>query len=177
MVTRRVDQAAPGPLELVRALLNSWQIPNDTRTPTELFDRFIRSTPVASSRERATLQALRDDLRACLERPDESTGRLNAWIRRLEVAPLVVEGTIRFAASGGVPGRMLAIVLSAVADGRWSRLKACPDCRWVFYDHTRNGGKRWCLMYAGGPQGRACGTIAKVRRFRERNRGRGRAAG
>ena len=46
-----------------------------------------------------------------------------------------------------------------------------------FDHHTRNGGKRWCLMYAGGPQGRACGTIAKVRRYRERNRGRRRAAG
>jgi predicted RNA-binding Zn ribbon-like protein len=37
----------------------------------------------------------------------------------------------------------------------------------VFYDHTRNASKRWCLMNAGGPNGRACGTIAKVRRYRQ----------
>ena len=108
------DQAAPGLLELARALLNSWQIPNDTRTPTDLFDRFLRSTPVASSRERATLRALRDDLRACLERADDGTGRLNAWIRRLGVAPLVAEGTIRFAASG-----VFRVACSASSCPRW----------------------------------------------------------
>lgn len=51
-------------------------------------------------------------------------------------------------------------MISAVAADTWRRLKACPDCRWVFYDHSRNGGKRWCLMYAGGPANRACaGTM------------------
>ena len=63
---------------------------------------------------------------------------------------------------------MLAAVVAAVGAGTWKRMKACPDCRWVFYDSTRNGSKRWCLMYAGGPDGRACGTIAKVRRYRAR---------
>ena len=56
----------------------------------------------------------------------------------------------------------------AVTTGHWNRLGACARCRRVFYDNTRNGGKRWCLMYAGGPDGRACGTIAKVRRYRTR---------
>jgi predicted RNA-binding Zn ribbon-like protein len=45
----------------------------------------------------------------------------------------------------------------------------------VFYDNTRNGGKRWCLMNAGGPDGRACGTIAKVRRYRDRQAAAGQA--
>jgi hypothetical protein len=58
----------------------------------------------------------------------------------------------------------------AVADGQWQRLKACPDCRWVFYDHTRNASKRWCLMHAGGPDGRACGTIAKLRQYRQKQK-------
>ena len=68
----------------------------------------------------------------------------------------------------GPAGDFLAAVLAAVGAGTWKRLKACPDCHWVFYDNTRNGSKRWCLMYAGGPDGRACGTIAKVRRYRTR---------
>ncbi len=71
--------------------------------------------------------------------------------------------------AGGRAGDYLAIVLAAIADRTWPRLKACPDCRWVFFDHTRNGSKRWCLMNAG-PTGRACGTIDKVRRFRQRQR-------
>ncbi|WP_429448818.1 CGNR zinc finger domain-containing protein [Paraburkholderia sp. 40] len=35
-------------------------------------------------------------------------------------------------------------------------------------DHTRNGSKRWCSMTKGGPDGRACGTIAKVAAYRAR---------
>lgn len=171
MVTGRPDaQAAPGRLELVRELLNSWRIPNDTRVPADLFGRTLAGRHGASSREAAAVRALRDDLRACVEAPDRAEARLNAWIRRLRVSPVVAKGAVRFDSRGATPGRILGIVLAAIADGQWPRLKACPDCRWVFYDHTRNGGKRWCLMNAGGPQGRACGTIAKVRRYRERQR-------
>jgi hypothetical protein len=163
-------RVAPGRLELVRELLNSWRIPNDTRVPADLFGRGLAATRGASRREAVALRALRDDLRACVEYPGGGAERLNTWIRRLGVSPVVAEGALGFEAARGAPGRILGIVLAAIADGQWARLKACPDCRWVFYDHTRNGGKRWCLMYAGGPRGRACGTIAKVRRYRERQR-------
>src|SRR5262245_15396391 len=171
MVTDARDlHAAPGRLELVRELLNSWRIPNDTRVPTDRFGRGLAATRGASSREMIALRALRDDLRACVEAADGGAERLNAWIRRLGVFPIVAEGRLRFETARGAPGRVLGIVIAAIAGGQWTRLRACPDCRWVFYDHTRNGGKRWCLMYAGGPRGRACGTIAKVRRYRERRR-------
>ncbi|WP_371916672.1 CGNR zinc finger domain-containing protein [Pseudomonas sp. ATCC PTA-122608] len=63
---------------------------------------------------------------------------------------------------------ILAIVANAINCAQWSRLKTCGDCQWAFYDHTRSASKRWCGMSKGGPQGRACGTIAKVRAFRER---------
>ena len=65
-------------------------------------------------------------------------------------------------------GHILAAVANAIASGAWSRLKTCGDCQWAFYDHTRNGSKRWCGMTKGGPNGRACGTIAKVSAFRSR---------
>jgi predicted RNA-binding Zn ribbon-like protein len=65
---------------------------------------------------------------------------------------------------------MVTAVAQAVASGEWLRLKTCPDCQWAFYDHTRNGSKRWCGMTKGGPDGRACGTIAKVSAYRERAR-------
>ncbi len=35
---------------------------------------------------------------------------------------------------------MLALVLTAVYEGRWHRLRACPDCGWVFYDTGRGEG-------------------------------------
>jgi predicted RNA-binding Zn ribbon-like protein len=157
----------------VRELLNSWRIPNDTRIPTDLLGRDLAVMQGASSRDAVKLRALREDLRTCIEDPSSSAARLNAWIRRLGASPVVAGQALCFEVARGAPGRILGIVLAAIADGQWSRLKACPDCRWVFYDHTRNGSKRWCLMYAGGPRGRACGTIAKVRRYRQR-RSRGR---
>jgi predicted RNA-binding Zn ribbon-like protein len=58
----------------------------------------------------------------------------------------------------------------ALADGSWSRLRRCPDCKLVFWDRTRNASKVWCGMYAGA-DGRACGSIAKVRRYRTRRAG------
>jgi predicted RNA-binding Zn ribbon-like protein len=65
-------------------------------------------------------------------------------------------------------GRMLATVFRAMSDGTWSRMKACgnPDCRWAFYDATKNHSGRWCEMAS-------CGNRMKARAFRERGRAQG----
>ena len=62
-------------------------------------------------------------------------------------------------------GEMLATVFRAMSDGTWSRMKACgnPDCRWAFYDATKNHSGRWCDMAS-------CGNRMKARAFRERKR-------
>jgi predicted RNA-binding Zn ribbon-like protein len=116
------------------------------------------------------LRDLRDDLRAAVEGAPGGVSRVNRWAARLGLRPVIRDGRIGIEHSGSQAGSILAIVLMAVADEQWQRLKACPDCRWVFYDHTRNASKRWCLMYAGGPDGRACGTIAKVRQYRQKQK-------
>jgi predicted RNA-binding Zn ribbon-like protein len=154
-----VDQTAPGDLEQVRELLNTWYVPNDTRTPTDLF------------RGSAAVREFRDDVRRLVERKPGAERLLDRWVDRLDARPRIRDGHMEFRARGAA-GAHLGTVLLAVADGTWPRLKACPDCRWVFYDNSRNGSKRWCLMNAGSPNGRACGTIAKVRAFRERERAR-----
>ena len=63
----------------------------------------------------------------------------------------------------GALGSLLAIVATAVADGSWSRLKACRSdtCRWAFFDAARNRSRRWCSM-------EVCGNRAKARKHRER---------
>jgi predicted RNA-binding Zn ribbon-like protein len=66
---------------------------------------------------------------------------------------------------------LLSIVIEALALHTWTRLKACLDCQWVFYDRSKNTSKLWCGMLAEGPLGRSCGSIAKVRRWRERQKG------
>ena len=52
-----------------------------------------------------------------------------------------------------------------MADGTWSRLKACPGphCGWVFYDGSRNRSRQWCSM-------QICGNRVKGREFRARQR-------
>lgn len=46
-----------------------------------------------------------------------------------------------------------------------ARLRECrgPECGWLFLDTSRNRSRHWCDM-------RDCGNLAKVRRFRSRNR-------
>jgi predicted RNA-binding Zn ribbon-like protein len=150
----------------VRTLLNTWLISNDSRQPTDNFAEFARDQHWEHGDE-TRVRELRDDLRHVVEKKE--TGRLNQWIERTGIRPQVAGDTIVYRHAAGPAGDFLAAVLAAVGAGTWKRLKACPDCRWVFYDNTRNGSKRWCLMYAGGgPDGRACGTIAKVRRYRSR---------
>jgi predicted RNA-binding Zn ribbon-like protein len=160
-------QVAPAALEPVRALLNSWLIPNDSRLPTDLFGEFAREHGW-TAREAARVRELRADLRHMVETGTVEADCLNHWIAACGLRPAVDQGAVLYRHDGGSAGDMLAAVVSAIGTDSWKRLKACPDCRWVFYDNTRNGSKRWCLMYAGGPEGRACGTIAKVRRYRDR---------
>jgi CGNR zinc finger len=163
--TGSAGQVAPPQLEPVRALLNSWLIPNDSRKPTDRFDELARERRWRRT-DAPLLRDLRDGLRHAVETRDPAT--LNQWIDRLGLRVAVERGAVAYRHEPGPAGEILAAVISAVSDGSWKRLKACPDCHWVFYDNTRNGSKRWCLMYAGSPEGRACGTIAKVRRYRDR---------
>jgi len=57
-----------------------------------------------------------------------------------------------------------------LADGERARIKLCenPECRWAFYDESRNRRRRWC-------DPAECGNVYKVRAFRARQRAEGRA--
>jgi predicted RNA-binding Zn ribbon-like protein len=111
------------------------------------------------------MRILRDDIRSAVE--SGAPDALNRWISRLQMRPVLVDGAIGWRGRGEC-APTVATVLTAIADGTWWRLKACPDCRWVFYDNSRNASKRWCMMTAGGPNSRSCGSIAKVRAYRKR---------
>jgi CGNR zinc finger len=170
MVTDRSDpQAAPGDLEQVRTLVNSWLIPNDTRLPSDLFDEYAQPFRLVDVEER-DLRSLRDDLRKLIENSENAESRFARWLTHLKVRPILRDGEVQFQARSGRSGEITVYVLNAMKDRQWLRLKSCPDCRWVFYDHSRNSSKRWCMMNADGPQSRGCGTIAKVRRYREREK-------
>ena len=74
------------------------------------------------------------------------------------------DGTARLEGDGLVAS-LLAIIARAQADGTWERMKACraEDCRWAFYDRSRNRSRAWCSM-------RECGNRAKARSYRARQR-------
>ena len=58
---------------------------------------------------------------------------------------------------------MIGIVLQAQIDGTWDRLKICAadDCRWAFFDASKNRGGHWCTM-------ELCGNREKNRAYRAR---------
>jgi predicted RNA-binding Zn ribbon-like protein len=64
----------------------------------------------------------------------------------------------------GAIGTLLAEVSAGMADGTWSRMKACraDDCRWAFLDTAKNRSRAWCSM-------QSCGNRAKANAYRARH--------
>jgi predicted RNA-binding Zn ribbon-like protein len=66
----------------------------------------------------------------------------------------------------GALADLVGIVYTAMADGTWSRLKACRRdvCHWLFYDRSRNRSAVWCQMAV-------CGNRTKTKAYRARREG------
>src|SRR3954447_16767916 len=181
------DAEAPGNLEVLRDFVNTWDEEERTEALTS------PAALAAWLRERALLDAAAPDVRpADLRRAVEVREAFRAVLlahngahgggedpaaildaaaprARLRLACAPDAGTRLVADAPGVDGalgRLLAVVHEAEADGSWSRLKACAqdDCRWAFYDRTKNHSRRWCSMAD-------CGNRAKARTYRERHAG------
>ena len=60
-------------------------------------------------------------------------------------------------------GQLLALIYQAMITGTWQRLKICrnDECRWAYYDRSRNRSGAWCTMAV-------CGNRMKGRTFRRR---------
>ncbi|MHB1863226.1 MAG: CGNR zinc finger domain-containing protein [Gemmatimonadaceae bacterium] len=130
---------------------------------------------VDARRVRAALRALAESGGTHRESRLNAVAEINrilgrsAGTRRLEMradgafARAFVPGGDAFA------GLMIPLVESA-ADalilGELPRVRRCanPSCHRVFYDATKNGGRRWCDMAT-------CGNRAKAARHRARGRG------
>ena len=175
---------APAPLELVRQLVNTRDLESGDdalATPADaarwlrahgLFEPGVHITANDATR----LCAVREAIRALLLANNggvvdaAACAVLNRAADRCELgARFDPDGTIGVAGRGrgidGVIATVLAIVLGAVADGSWSRLKACrgDECHWAFYDRSRNRLGQWCVMAV-------CGNRSKARAYRERRK-------
>jgi predicted RNA-binding Zn ribbon-like protein len=57
--------------------------------------------------------------------------------------------------------RIVAVAFGAMLEGTWPRLKACRNCKWAFYDYSKNYSASWCSM-------QLCGNRLKTRAYRRR---------
>jgi predicted RNA-binding Zn ribbon-like protein len=178
------DQTAPHALEQVRAFINTRDIElgtDELRGPGEL-SSWLREHGLIDAGARATDRdlghavALREAFRAIVLAHNDGGEIPAGAVQTLDDAVCRARLVLRFRDSGsavlepesdGVDaglGRLLSIVQGAIADGSWSRLKACRlhTCEWAFYDHTKNRSGAWCNMAV-------CGNRAKARTYRERH--------
>lgn len=104
--------------------------------------------------------------------PADGIGALNAALAGAPVRRTLEAGgehayAVRLgpAATGWtvVLGEVAASFARTLAEMDPARIRLCanPDCRWAFYDDTRNGSKRFC-------EPSTCGNLMRVRRFRRR---------
>jgi predicted RNA-binding Zn ribbon-like protein len=178
-------QEAPGRLEQVREFVNTADLEagrDDLVSAATLtgwlIDRGFASRGVRASRaDLARALELREAIRALLlangaGTPSSSEARrvIDRTATRAGLRPcLRADGTsvLEPDAAGidGALGRVVAVIHAAAAEGSWKRLKACrdDDCRWAFYDHTKNHSGAWCTMGV-------CGNRAKARTYRARRR-------
>jgi predicted RNA-binding Zn ribbon-like protein len=176
-----LPKAAPEPLRLVQLYVNSVDAENEREwlaAPADLEAWFhehgvVLEGRVTESELRHAIdvrEALRTLARVNNGEPlsDASVATLNHALRAARIE-LELDGAGRVApvvgARGvdGALGVVLGIVVEAMYDGSWARLKACRHCRWVFYDYSTNRSARWCSM-------ELCGNRAKTRAYRTRRR-------
>jgi len=174
-----VPRAAEGPLRLVQLFVNTVDHEHGAEwlpTPAALAGWLAeRGLPVAEEPDAAGLErahALREALRTLL-RANALGGETRDAVRTVNeaaaAAGLRVEldesAAPRLAVDGaGVDaalGHIVLVVVEAMLDGSWSRLKACRQCGWAFYDASRNRSATWCSM-------RICGNRTKTRAYRRR---------
>jgi predicted RNA-binding Zn ribbon-like protein len=125
----------------------------------------------AAAGELELAQAMRESIRQLLESGDGDVGPLREVAAGRAARLLVGErGALELAPPGhsdltDALFEVLLIVRAAQKDGTWSRLRVCAndDCRWAFYDRSKNRQGHWCDMAV-------CGNRLKNRELRARRR-------
>ena len=110
---------------------------------------------VQPRRHRAKARVLRDELRLVAERED-------CVVRQFPLT-LTVDGCQPRLGGNDSLEEVLGAVARLGVLGELERVKICPadDCRWAFYDESRNRSRTWCSM-------QVCGNREKARSWRQR---------
>lgn len=179
------ERPAPAPLDRIQSLVNTIDLeigqdrlaePTDA-LPWLIANGLIGANVQLDASDLAFVRDVREALRALLIHnaggpapgPDDLVVLRQVAAGGSAIAELGDDGEVMLTAKGDalrarLPG-LLLIIRDAQRDGSWSRLKACAndDCRWAFYDQSRNRGGAWCTMAV-------CGNRLKNRDFRARQR-------
>ena len=162
-----------------------YDVPKAAPEPLRLVQRFVNTVDHEHHREWIGTAAELADFLGCeetdvdLERAHELREALRMLLRANNGAPLDTGavGTVNRAAAGlrlelddggrvafGVEdplARIVAVAFGAMLEGSWPRLKACRNCKWAFYDYSKNRSASWCSM-------QLCGNRLKTRAYRSR---------
>jgi predicted RNA-binding Zn ribbon-like protein len=176
-----VPKAAPQPLRLVQAFVNTVDLENEREwlgDPAALA-AWARDRDLALAGARFTSRdldqaiELREAFRALLAanrdraRDTAALAVLTETARAAQLAVVFVGETPKLEpeADGvdGLCGRLVSVAVTAMLDGSWERLKACRNCRWAFFDESKNRSAHWCSMSL-------CGNRLKTRAYRRRRR-------
>jgi predicted RNA-binding Zn ribbon-like protein len=178
-----LPRAAPGELRLVQLFVNTLDAEHgrDDFASASAFARWTEASGVSApgrvrSDQLADARRLRAALRELLLARHDGRGArpgasatVNAAARRGDVrVECGADGTVRVAAHAraameNLLGSVAAAAYGAMIDGSWERLKACRNCRWAYYDASRNRSATWCSMAI-------CGNRLKTRAYRQRAR-------
>lgn len=151
------EETGPDPADRVVAFLNTLDVEEGTDDLES-----VATYAAWSGREqtRATLaeaRNLRDRLRArAAGEPSPAS---------VTVAVDVVLGDDVVLRGATVTAEIATAAAQLALAGHLDRVKICPadDCRWAFYDRSKNHSRQWCSMDV-------CGNRAKVREHRARSR-------
>jgi hypothetical protein len=157
-------------VDLVLAFLNTL----DTEAGTDLLAtdadwlRWAHRPGLGEPGEAAQAQRARDALRGCIvdrEHPLTPTLGLDAAFAAGSAVHVELAEGVPVLVGGDAVGSVLAACARLAVLGQWDRLKICAagDCRWAFYDRSRNRSRTWCSM-------RVCGNRTKARNWRQRTR-------
>ncbi|HEU5064759.1 MAG TPA: CGNR zinc finger domain-containing protein [Gaiellaceae bacterium] len=177
-----IPKAAPPPLLLVQSLVNTVDLEHEREwlgdpgalAAWALERRLVPAGTVFKPRDLVRALELREAFRALLAANRDrrrDAAALEVLTEAARAARLAVVFDRRGAprlepTAGGVDGlcgELVSVAVTAMLDGSWERLKACRNCRWAFYDESKNRSARWCSMSL-------CGNRLKTRAYRRRRR-------
>ncbi len=108
--------------------------------------------------DRAEAKRVRDALRAIVDGEE-------AALPPVELTTACGERSVGLRARTVAEAAVASSVVLSI-QGRLGRVKLCggEDCRWAFYDGSRNGSRQWCSM-------EVCGNRQKARTYRAKREG------